>query len=433
PQDYFKVRLRLGGGSALNLNVLGNYEIRAYSGEQLVYRKKLQGAVVNDLDLLGLLQQGQSVELPFAPGVPIDRVAGGSNATVGASLASSPLEVYSVERYGLGDSHLTCTDPNPPLTDEGDDHMLGLNRDCADVLVSHEYANFPFNAVDGDPGTYAVLEATSGSLLGIGAYTGSIRLGYQGTIPANTTSYLKIDMGDDGLLSSLLDGSLGGLLGSNLANVLFGNHYFPIDVYDDLDETSDPILSGSSANVFNGLPIRIVQDKFGEYYVAITPTTAYQSVKITEHFPSLVGAEASRTMKVYGLCYSTGSEECEQSFSTFSESSGISLGLLGIGEAGVTDAQYAIDGDIATASKISVGAVGVAASMMQHVQFLGLSTDRDHFRVKMKMQSSGVVSADLIGSIMIEAYDGDTKVFSQRLNEQRSEEHTSELQSRENL
>src|SRR5690606_36454335 len=274
PQDYFKVRLRLGGGSALNLNVLGNYEIRAYSGEQLVYTKKLQGALVNDLDLLALLQQGQSVELPFAPGVPFDRVAVGINAMVGASLASSPLEVYSVERYGLGDSPLTCTDANPPLTDEGDDHMLGLNRDCADVLVSHEYANFPFNAVDGDPGTYAVLEATSGSLLGIGAYTGSIRLGYQNAIPANTTSYLKIDMGDDGLLSTLLDGSLGGLLGGTLDNVLFGDHYFTIDEYDDLDETSDPILSGSSANVFNGLPIRIVQDKFGAYYVAITPTPA---------------------------------------------------------------------------------------------------------------------------------------------------------------
>src|SRR5690606_29854823 len=61
PQDYFKVRLRLGGGSALNLNVLGNYEVRAYNGGQLVYTKKLQGALVNDLDLLGLLQQGQSV------------------------------------------------------------------------------------------------------------------------------------------------------------------------------------------------------------------------------------------------------------------------------------------------------------------------------------------------------------------------------------
>src|SRR5690606_5011675 len=391
---------------------------RAYNGGQLVYTKKLQGALVNDLDLLALLQQGQSVELPFAPGVPFDRVAVGINATVGASLASSPLEVYSVERYGLGDSPLTCTDPNPPLTDEGDDHMLGLNRDCADVLVSHEYANFPFNAVDGDPGTYAVLEATSGSLLGIGAYSGSIRLGYQGVIPANTTSYLKIDMGDDGLLSTLLDGSLGGLLGGTLDDVVFGDHYFTIDVYDDLDETSEPILSGSSANAFNGLPIRIVQDKFGAYYVAITPSSPYQSVKITEHFPALVGAEASRTMKVYGLCYSTGAEECEQGFATFAESAGITLDLLGIGGAGVTDAEFAIDGDVNTGSKISVGALGLASEMMQHVQFHGLSGTNDHFRVKMSMLVQGTVNADIVGSIVIKAYDGDTEVYSQRLNEQ---------------
>src|SRR5690606_21348757 len=240
-QDYFKIKFKIGGGSLLDLNLLGNFEVRAYNGNQLVYTKKLQGALVNGLDLLTLLESGEPITVPFGPGVPFDRVSIGINTTASVNLASSPLEVYSVERYGLGDSHLTCTDPNPPLTDEGDDHMIGLNRDCADELVSHEYANFPFNAVDGDPGTYSVLEATSGSLLKIGAYTGSIRLGYQDAIPANTTSYLKIDMGDDGLLSSLLDGSLGGLLGSTLDNVLFGNHYFTIDVFDDLDETSDPI------------------------------------------------------------------------------------------------------------------------------------------------------------------------------------------------
>src|SRR5690606_39773919 len=114
-----------------------------------------------------------------------------------------------------------------------------------------------------------------------------------------------------------------------------------------------------------------------------------------------------------------------------SESSGISLDLLGLGGAGVVDAHYAIDGDSTTASKVSVGAVGVGANMLQHVQFHGLSSDRDHFRVKLKMQNSGVVTADLVGSIIIKAYNGDVEVYSQRLN--RSEEHTSELQSRENL
>src|SRR5690606_10611503 len=329
------------------------------------------------------------VTLTFGPGVPFDRISIGMNNLIGASLASSPLRIYSVERYGLGDSPLSCAEATLPFDHEGGVHMLGNNRNCASEVLSFEHANFPYNAIDGNNGTFTELQASSGKLLGLDAYSGYVHLGYDHLVDAGQTSCLKIDMGDEGLLSSLLGGSLGGLFGSTLDNVLFGNHYFTIDVYDDLDETSDPILSGSSANAFNGLPIRVVQDEFGEYYVAITPTTAYQSVKITEHFPSLVGAEASRTMKVYGLCYSTGSEECEQGFATFSESSGITLDLLGLGGAGVTDAQYAIDGDIATASKISVGAVGVAANMMQHVQFHGLSTDRDHFRVKMKMQSSG--------------------------------------------
>src|SRR3546814_12258929 len=117
--------------------------------------------------------------------------------------------------------------------------MLGLNRACADVLISHEYANFPFNAIDGDPGTYAVLEATSGSLLTIGAYSGHIELGYQGNVPADTTSYLKIDMGDDGLLTALLDGRLGVLLGGVIDNGLFGYHDFVIQL---IDKNSEPFL-----------------------------------------------------------------------------------------------------------------------------------------------------------------------------------------------
>lgn len=413
PQDYFKVKLKLGG-SALNLNVLGNYEVRAYNGTQLVYTKKLQGALVNGLDLLGLLQSGNPIEIPFGPGVAFDRVAVGINATVGASLASSPLEVYSVERYGLGTS-LLCKEATPPLVDEGGIHMLDINKNCSTELIAYEFANFPYNAIDGNNGTFSVLEATSGVLLGAGAYSGNIHLGYNTSVNAGTTSYVRIDMEDSGLLSSLLNGSVGGLLGSVVNNVLFGNHYFTIDVYD--NAASAPVLSGSSANGFNGNPIKIVQDKFGKYYVAITPTVSYKSVKITEHFPSLIGAEASKTMKVYGMCYSTGSNLCEQSFATYSTSNGITLDLLGLGAAGVVDAENAIDGDVTTASKISVGAAGIASSMFQQVQFHGLSSAKDHFRIKMKMQVNGEVTADVLGSIIVKAYNGDTEVYSQRLNE----------------
>ncbi len=413
PQDYFKVKFAVGG-SLVNLNLIGAYEIKAYKGNVEVFSKKLSSGLLQGLDLLTLLENGEPIEIPFGPGVEFDRVSVGINTTVGVGIASNPLRVYSVERYGLGASPL-CKEATPPLVDEGGVHMLGNNKNCATELFGHAYANFPYNAVDGNNGTFAMLEASSGKIAGLGSYSGNIHLGYNTTLNAGTTSYLRIDMGDNGLLSGLLNGSVGGLLGGVLDNVLFGNHYFTIDVYD--NPASAPILSGSSANGFNGQPIKIVQDKFGKYYVAITPGAAYKSVKITEHFPSLVGAEASRTMKVYGLCYSTGSTACEQSFATFSESTGISLDLLGLGAAGVVDAQNAIDGNIATASKVSVGAVGVGAGMFQHVQFHGLSSNRDHFRVKMKMQASGVVTADVIGSIIVKAYKGNVEVYSQRLNE----------------
>src|SRR5690606_12051941 len=247
PQDYFKVTLAIDGG-LLDLGVLGNYEVKAYNGNVEVFSSKLQGALINNLDLLGLLQGGDPVTLTFGPGVPFDRISIGMNNLIGASLASSPLKIYSVERYGLGDSPLSCAEATPPFDDEGGVQMLGNNRNCASEVLSFEHANFPYNAIDGNNGTFTELQASSGKLLGLDAYSGYVHLGYDHLVDAGQTSYLKIDMGDEGLLSSLLDGSLGGLLGSTLDNVLFGNHYFTIDVYDDLDETSDPILSGSSAN-----------------------------------------------------------------------------------------------------------------------------------------------------------------------------------------
>ena len=418
PQDYFKIKFKIGGGSALDLNVLGNFEVRAYNGDQLVYTKKLQGALVNGLDLLTLLESGNPITVPFAPGVPFDRVAIGINTTVAVNLASSPLEVYHVERYGLNGSPLICVDPDPPLVDEGDNHMLGINRECADQLVGHQYVNFPFNAIDGDPGTYAVLEATSGSLLGLDAYSGNIEIGYPDNIQANTTSYLKIDMGNNGLLTALLDGSLGGLLGGTLDNLVFGDHYFDIQVN---DENGDPVLNGSSANAFNGVPIRVVQDKYGAFYVAITPTTPYRSVKITEHFPALVGLEASRTMKVYSLCYSTGSEDCEQAFATYSESSGFDIDVLGIGNAGVTNAHLAIDDDDEsveedeTYSEIGLGAADIGASSFQFVEFHTLSNPADYFKVKLGVDGSSVIDINVLNNIEIRAYAGDELVYSQRI------------------
>src|SRR5690606_22586813 len=83
PQDYFKVTLAIDGG-VLDLGVLGNYEVKAYNGNVEVFSSKLQGALINNLDLLGLLQGGDPVTLSFGPGVPFDRISIGMNNLIGA-------------------------------------------------------------------------------------------------------------------------------------------------------------------------------------------------------------------------------------------------------------------------------------------------------------------------------------------------------------
>src|SRR5690606_15403647 len=406
------IKMAMGSGSLLDVKVLSGVDIVFKNNGQTVATRSVTSGLLAGTDLLGLLQNGTPVTLSFGLGVAFNQVEVRSRALVGLGLASADVKIYDVQRY----DGVTCINPNiivPTATPS----MLS-NKMCATTLVAHDHANFPYNAVDGNNDTFTTLEASSGIVAGVGAYDGYVEMGFANAVPANETTYVRIDF-DNEVLGGLLNGSVGGLLNGVVSNLLFGGHYFTIE---GKDNAGTVVYSRSSNDGFasgtgNGLT-RIIQDKNGHYYVAITPDVPISRIRITEKLSGLLGFGTVKTMNVYHACYSTGSEECEQGFATFSESSGITLDLLGLGGAGVTDAQYAIDGDIATASKISVGAVGVAASMMQHVQFHGLSTDHDHFRVKMKMQSSGVVSADIIGSIMIEAYDGDTKVFSQRLNEQ---------------
>ncbi|MFC6099736.1 Ig-like domain-containing protein, partial [Olivibacter domesticus] len=414
PQDYFKVKFAIGGGSLLDLNLIGSFEIRAYNGDQVVYSKKLQGGLINGLDLLGLLRNGETVTLPIGPGVPFDRVAIGVNTSVGLSLASSPLRVYSVERYGGANSPvLNCADPNPIIPPNPTDHMLS-QKDCATSVISSEYANFPYNAVDGNNDTYTTLEASSGTAVGIGSYNGHIELGFNQPKTAGTTSYIRIDF-DNEVLGGLLDGSVGQLLGGVVNNVLFGSHYFTVDAKND----GTSVLSGSSNTGFYNTDgrVKVVQDKLGRYYIAITPNADYNSIRITESLGALLGLGEVRNMNVYHACVSTGSEPCEQAFDTYTASNGISLDLLGAGNAGVTNAQHAIDGDANTASSISIGAAGVAASVYQYVDFHTLSALTDHFRVKLKMDGGSVISAEVLGSIVVKAFNGDQEVFSQRLRD----------------
>ncbi|WP_257659007.1 Ig-like domain-containing protein, partial [Parapedobacter lycopersici] len=418
-EDYFKVKLAVGNGGALTADLIGNIEIRAYNGAELVFSKKLQGGLVNGLDLLGLLQSGQPVTLPFGPGVEFDRVAIGYNSLISLSvLANSPIQLYSVERYGVG-----CPDPDPIVITPTDPMLI--QKDCAAEVLSFEHANFPYNAVDGNNDTYVTLEASSGILLGgvLGeAYSGHVELGFNAPVATGKTVYVRIDF-DEQQLGSLLDGSVGELLGGVVDGVLFGNHYFTVEA----KNGATTILERSSNSGFNDAlgtgsgEVKIVQDKNGHYYAAVTADAPFQSIRITEHLSALVGAGTIEHMNVYHACFSTGADLCEQPFATYSESDGISLDLLSVGSAGVNDAHLAIDDDDPsveddnTYSEIGIGAAGIGASTFQFVDFHTLSSPADYFKVKLGVENGSLLDVELLNNIEIRAYNGDELVYSQRL------------------
>src|SRR5690606_40982706 len=57
---------------------------------------------------------------------------------------------------------------------------------------------------------------------------GYVEMGFANAVPANETTYVRIDF-DNEVLGGLLNGSVGGLLNGVVSNLLFGGHYFTIE------------------------------------------------------------------------------------------------------------------------------------------------------------------------------------------------------------
>lgn len=410
--DYVKVKFAVGGAGLLDVNLIGSFEVKLYNGSNLVFSRRLDGGLVNGLDLLGLLNRGGVVSMPIiGPGVEFDRVAIGVAGTVSVNLASNPLKVYSVERFGA-----LHPDPDPfvpPVTPP----ML-VNRNCASVFVSSSYASMATNVVDGNNNTFATLEASSGVVVGLGAYSGHVEMGFSAPVPARKTTYVRIGFDEDKLFR-LLDGSVGALVANTVDNLLLGNHYFTIDA----KSANTTVFSRSSNVGFNKQQsdvgdgsVKIVQDKSGNFYVAITADVAFSNIRITEKLGSLIGLGTTKNMTVYHACFALAPPACEQATSTYSKSSGISLDLLGVGGAGVKNAQNVIDLDPATRSEINLGLAAVGASVSQFVEFQTLSGVKDYFRVKIALNNQSLVDVGLLSNIEVKAFNGDVEVFSQKLS-----------------
>ncbi|MDG4949606.1 cadherin-like domain-containing protein [Weeksellaceae bacterium KMM 9724] len=399
PNDKVKIRLALEPSSALSLDVLGRYRIKFFNGNtQVGNDETLESGLINNLDLLALFGSGGMVELEYEPNGIFDRVEIGAESIASVNVAAEPLRLYSVERYGD-----TCPLTKTPFPFEV--------PSCSTTLVDAHNADNVQNLFDDDFDSYATLKSGAGILFGLGnQYEGYVEMGYDQPMSAGTTSYIRIDF-EETILDGLVGGSLGNVVSGLLDNLILGDHFFRVDVK---DANSNIIHTASSnaASAGGDGTIRVVQDAAGRYYIAVTPTSDYQSVRITDTTNSVLGLLAQpNTMNVYGMCTDMVTDPCFGPFATSYEHSGLSLSVNDLGGAGVTNMSYAINGNTTNYSEISNGTLGIGASTKQWIYFNSVSNENDIARIQFKTQG-GVVDADLLGGLEIKAYLANNEVYS---------------------
>lgn len=393
--DELKVRLQLDPKSLVDVNLLGGYKVVTYLGNTKKETFTLQQGLINGLDLLALFKSGGIQTLSFPTNELFDRV----NIEVASvlNLSVTPaLRLYDVKRVSS-----TC----PELSSESP----FIQPVCATKLLGASNADDLDNLFDDNFDSYATLNSGAGLLLGLGdQHTGYVELGYPATVPAYTTSYVRIDF-DEELLNDLLGGSLGNLVSGLVNGLVLGNHYFEVEVKDAI---GNPVLKAGSNTTNNAViadgTVRVIKDKLGRTYLAITPTKAYQSVKITDKTASVLGLLAKpNTMHVYGMCYETSTEACVAAFATSSDFSGIALSVDQLADAGVKNSERAIDDNTTNFSEISFGNLSLAGAVKQYIYFTTLSDEEVAIKFDMKV---GQLNVDLIGNIEIKAYNGENVV-----------------------
>lgn len=397
--DKVKIKIALEPSSALSLDVLGRYQVKFFNGAtQVGNDETLESGLINNLDLLALFGSGGIVELEYEPAGIFDRVEIGAESIASVNVTAEPLRLYSVERYGD-----TCPLTNTPFPFEV--------PSCSSILIESHNADDVQNLFDDDFDSYATLKSGAGILFGLGnKYEGYVEMGYEQAMPAGTTSYIRIDF-EETILEGLVGGSLGNVVSGLLDGLVLGDHFFRVDVKD-ANANIIHTASSNQASAGGDGTIRVVQDAAGRYYIAVTPTQDYKSVRITDATNSALGLLAQpNTMNVYGMCTDFVESPCFGAFATSYEHEGISLSVNDLGGAGVTNMSYAINVNTTNYSEISNGTLGVGASTKQWIFFNSVSNEQDMATIRFKTEG-GVVDADILGGLEIKAYLGNDEVYS---------------------
>jgi len=283
----------------------------------------------------------------------------------------------------------------------------------ANAITSRSDTDQFTNAIDGNLATRANVRAGTGLVAGIGSYSGHIELQFGTLLPANTTSYVKIQT-DENLLPSLLGGSLGGLLSNVLGSVLIGNQEFTIEAKNGANAV---VLRADSQDIgeFATSRARIVVNAGNEYFIAITPSAAYNRIRLTNNLGSLIGLNNVKNLYVFDAFYIGTPDPCGSASYTSFDGSGLNLDLLGLGGAGVTNPQNVLTPSQTDFSRLSLGILAVAGSVEQTVYYDALSETSDQFFIRLKVDPS-LLALGVANNIQIIASNGPTTVRTVNLN-----------------
>ena len=276
----------------------------------------------------------------------------------------------------------------------------------ADAVVSQNNVLNSNNAI-AENGSFATLNSSGGLLAGGGAYTGEIELEFSSTIPANTTTFVRIDFDND-LLNVLLGGALGDLLADTVGTIALGDHFFNVEARDN----ATTVLSASSATGATDR-FRVVVDRNGYFYIAITPDADYNRVYIEDATSTLLLGQENSMNVHHAFFYNELGNNVTPLYSDFDES-GLGLDVADLADSGVVNPQFAIDNNNSSFSEISLGTVSLGAGIQQNIYFAREYTNTDEFSITLKTEPA-LAAVGIQNNVVITAFNDGAEVFSTTL------------------
>lgn len=261
---------------------------------------------------------------------------------------------------------------------------------------------------DGSLSNAATLTARCFNILAAGrAGEAWIQTKFPVSSDAGNTVYVRIDLPTSSGLSVDILSTVGDL------THLFTDDLILVAAYSGAT-TTDTGSRVSSAKVKKAL----VKDTAGNYYVAVTPDSAFNAVRVGLRFNTgILGVTlgASVSMKVYyGVRYTLSECDGRASYTDLGIASGVSVPLL---DSVVNNPVRAIDSSLSTFSRIGgsgLVTLGVASTLAQTIYFRSADSSADHIRLIMNTPGT-VLDLSLANGIRIAAYRQDTLVSEQSL------------------